>query len=102
MEIKYEELIKLINNHKIAEVKFSIDGYPHYKNCKIIVIKEKPKSRMFYLIEVILTKDMSEFVSFFDDFNEEYKLFNFKRKGKYTLKQIWNWVKIHSIEFLEE
>lgn len=100
LELSYDEFIKLLNQHKISEVEFSIKGYPHYNYCKVIVIKEKPKLNEFYLIQFILTKDMSEYNSFYNEFDENYKLFDFKRKGKFTLKQIWDRVQIKMIEML--
>lgn len=90
MELKYNEFIELINQHKISDVTFSVAGYAHYNYCKITISKEKPKESEFYLIKIVLTKDLSEMVSFYNVFDENYKLFDLKRKGKYTLKQIWD------------
>ena len=98
MELKYNEFIELLNQHKISDVIFSVAGYSHYNYCKITISKEKPKEREFYLIKFVLTKDLSEMVSFYNIFDENYKLFDLKRKGKYTLKQIWDRVQISSLE----
>ncbi len=98
MELKYDEFIDLLNNHTISEIVFSVADYSHYSNCKICVIKDKIKLKEFYIIRCELTQDLSELVSFYETFNESYKLFDFKRKGKYTLKQIWDRVQIHSIK----
>lgn len=100
VELSYNEFIKLLNQHKISEAEFSVKGYSHYNYCKVIVIKEKTKLNEFYLIQFILTKDMSEYDSFYNEFDENYKLFDFKRKGKCTLKQIWDRVQIKMIEML--
>ncbi len=98
MELKYNEFIELLNQHKISEVTFFITEYSHYNSCRIIISKEKPKESEFYLIKFVLTKDLSEMVSFYNIFDENYKLFDLKRKGKYTLKQIWDRVQISSLE----
>lgn len=100
VKLDYNEFINMLNQHKISEVEFSIKGYHHYNNCKISVVEEKPKLREFYLIKFILTKDLSEYVSFYNEFDDNYKLFDFKRKGKYTFKQIWDRVQIKSLKLL--
>lgn len=41
-------------------------------------------------ITCILNKDYTEDVSFHKTFNEDYNLFNFGFKGKYTLKEFWD------------
>lgn len=48
---------------------------------------------------VTLTKDETERISFYKNLDEKYKLFNFKRKGKFTLKQIWNHISIKCIQW---
>ena len=98
MELKYNEFIELLNQHKISDVTFSVAGYAHYNYCKITISKEKPKESEFYLIKIVLTKDLSEMVSFYNVFDENYKLFDLKRKGKYTLKQIWDRIQINTLE----
>ena len=41
-------------------------------------------------------------VKLFDTFKEDYKLFNFGRKGKFTLKDIWDKVVITNIVYFEK
>jgi len=99
--MRYEEFIKGINDEKkIKQIDFYIDGYAHYKNCSIgrytdIFFGKEFDDR----ITCILTKDHSEKVSFFEKFKEDYKLFDFGRKGKLTLKDVWDKVVITKIEY---
>ena len=94
----YDEIIENINNHKISELRFEVLEYPHYHDCKIIVNKEQlPSNNVIYLIEIFLTQDLSENVSFYNKFKENYKLFYMGRKGSFTLKQIWKKIKILEI-----
>ena len=75
-----------------------LKNYAHYNFCKIIVIKDQlPSKNIIFLIDVYLTKDETEHICFFEDFNEEYKLFRMGRKGSFTLKQIWNDIEILNI-----
>ncbi|MCH5161895.1 MAG: hypothetical protein J1G38_00200 [Clostridiales bacterium] len=51
-------------------------------------------------ISVKLTKD-SEHFSFLNKFNEKLKLFDMKRKGKFTLKQMWDRIIFISTDYAE-
>ncbi|MBR2340070.1 MAG: hypothetical protein IKA74_04480 [Clostridia bacterium] len=99
--MNYDEFIKGINDEqKIKQIDFYIDGYAHYKNCSIGRYKEKIFGNEFnFRITCILTKDHSEYVSFYETFKEDYKLFNFGKKGKFTLKDVWDKVVITKIEY---
>ncbi len=101
MKISYDELIKKINNHEISNVEFGIADYQHYSNCRIEVNKELINNKLIVIIEVKLTNDLSEYESFYNRFDESYKLFNLGRKGSFTLKQIWDKVTIKSINYYQ-
>lgn len=96
----YRNFIDQINTYKIKEVHFSINGFSHYKECKIFhhvdIIRN---GKEISLIVCQLTTDEYEKVSFLGEFDETYKLFDFGRKGKFTLKQIWDNVIINEIEY---
>ena len=102
----YDEFIEGINNpNKIKQMDFYINGYGHYNSCSIGRYIEKVKGIgkiLNWRITCILTKDHSEDVSFFKVFNEDYKLFSFGSKGKFTLKDVWNKVVITKIEYFKK
>ncbi len=98
--MEYDDFIKSINSGNITQFSFSIDGYNHYRDCRISRIKDKIfNGKIIEGIKVILTKDESEKVSFLWKFNESFKLFRLGKEGTFTLKQIWNRVIIKSIEY---
>ena len=100
--MSYEQFIEDINSKKIKQIDFYVDGYAHYHHCSIGRYKETFFGRECdYRITCILTQDHSEDVSFIDTFNEDYKLFDFGRKGKFTLKDIWDKIVITNVEFFE-
>ena len=95
----YEQFIKNLNDGILSSVTFDIGGYAHYKSCKISRKKESlDNDKTIVLIKITLTKDESETVSFMNEFNESYKLFRMGRKGSFTLRQMWNRIKIVAIE----
>ena len=49
-----------------------------------------------------LTNDSSEIVDFSKKFNEKFKLFDFGRNRRFTLKLVWDKIVISNIEFAEE
>ena len=65
------------------------------RKCIDIVSNKKQIIR----IEVKLTKDDSEIISFYNSFKEDYKLFKLGRGRTLTLKQIWNDVQISYIDY---
>lgn len=91
----YNEIIAGLNSSSIIRICFFIKDYSHYSDCKIYHIYE-PVS----CLQVELTKDSSEHIRFWK-FEEDFKLFNFGRKGKFTLKQIWDKVQITEIVYSE-
>ena len=98
--MEYCEFVNKINSGEIKKIQFSVLNYPHYRDCIIEHKIDRPKENVaIKIITVTLTKDETERVSFYKTFDEKYKLFNFKRKGKFTLKQIWEHISINSIEW---
>ncbi len=97
--LSYEQFVDALNNGELTKFVFRVENYPHYKKC---VIERKndvlPSGRSIVLIQINLTADNSERVSFFKTFNEQYKLFDCGSNGKFTLKQLWD--KIKPIEIL--
>ena len=97
--LSYEQFVDALNNGVITKFVFRVENYPHYKKCMIErKIDTLPSGRSIVLINVNLTADNSERVSFFKTFNEQYKLFDFGSQGKFTLKQLWD--KIKPIEMI--
>ncbi len=98
MKISYEECIKKINNGEIKSVYFKLCGYAHYNKCSIKrIIDILPSQNSITRIEFKMTNDNSETVSFLDCIEEDYKVFNMGRKGKFTLKQAWDKIEILDI-----
>ena len=98
IKYSYEQFIKMLNSRDIISINFFIEGYAHYKNCNICCKTDTlPKGAEVFLIEVNLTNDNSEKIAFYKTIDEKYKFFDFKRKGKFTLKEIWNKVIITQI-----
>lgn len=94
----YQEVIDGLNSGSIKFIRFCVNNYSHYKNCTIERIEQKmPNGKPFFLIEIILTQDFSEKISFFDSFEENTKLFRMGRKGKFTLKQLWSQITVLEI-----
>lgn len=91
----YKDIIKKLNDAEILKLHFYIEDYPHYSNCKIYWIYEPVTC-----LQVELTNDNYEQIRFWK-FKEDFKLFNFGKKGKFTLKQIWNKVHITKIEYAQ-
>ena len=100
--MEYCEFIDKINSGKIKKFYFSVLNYSHYSDCLIEYKIDHPKNNVsIKIIMVTLTKDETEKVGFYENFDEKYKLFNFKRKGKFTLKQIWKDILIKYIEYTQ-
>lgn len=95
MSHSYKEIIDGLNSGRIHFFRFCVNNYSHYKNCTIKRIEQKmPNGKTFFLIEVTLTADFSEKISFLDSFEENTKLFSMGRKGKFTLKQLWSQITV--------
>ena len=56
-----------------------------------------PNGKVVTLILAKLTEDGAEKISYFSDFNDAHKIFNMGRKGKFTLKEIWDRIEILEI-----
>lgn len=94
----YNEIIKAINTHSITLLNFKVKDYAHYRNCKITVEKnELLNGNIIYWINVNLSTNEAEYVSFYDTFKEGFKLFRMGRKGSFTLKQLWDRIEIIEI-----
>ena len=97
--LSYRQFIDEINTGKIVKALFQITDYTHYKCCSIErVVEVFSDGDSIVHIDVRLTKD-SEHVCFYKTFNEKYKLFDMKRKGAFTLKQIWDRIEFISIDY---
>lgn len=98
----YEMFLEKFNSYEIKSVKFKVEGYAHYNNCCLFhQIDTINLNKKIHIIVCKLTNDEYEKVSFLNKFNEEFKLFDFGRKGKFTLKQIWDKVCITEIKYSE-
>lgn len=99
-KIDYSEFISGINGGTIEQIRFLIEGYSHYNDCLIRKKTDKlDNGNEVVLICVDLVTDLSESIGFYRSFNEKYKLFNLGRKGKFTLKDLWERVKIIELVF---
>ena len=95
MNYCYEELISGINSGTISGFYFQINGYAHYKKCSLFRVNDRiMNGKSITRIEARLVEDGTEIYSFYKTFQDDFKLFNMKRKGKFTLKQMWNNVTI--------
>ena len=101
MNMEYSEFISKLENGNISKVRFCVKDYNHYRNCCIRCFNDifsfRGRQLAIPTIEVKLTNDNSELVSFIDEFDEKYRLFNIN-KNKYTLKEIWDKIEIFDIE----
>ena len=101
-EYSYENVIDGLNHGEIKQICFSVNNYAHYKNCIITRVDDMiDNGKTITRIEVVLTKDSSEKVSFFKTFKEDHKLFNLGKRGRFTLKQLWPEITISNIVLLE-
>ena len=97
-EYSYRNVIDGLNRGTIKQICFSVNNYAHYKNCVITRLEDKlGNGNTIVLIEVNLTKDSSEKVSFFRTFKEDYKLFSLGKRGRLTLEQLWPEIKISNV-----
>ncbi len=101
MNLNYDDFLEKINKKAGFELHFCIKNYAHYKNCCIKRVVDCPAphntSLQIERIEITLTDDAFEKLSFYEKFKEEYKLFKFGKRGSFTLKQLWNQVEIKKI-----
>ena len=95
MHYSYEELINNLNSGAITGFYFRVNGYAHYKKCSIFRKYDRTSNdKTLTRIEVNLTADGTEMHSFLKIFQDNFKLFNMGRKGKFTLKQLWDHITI--------
>ena len=99
-EYDYRRIINDLNNGIVKQIRFCVDNYYHYRDCKIARTKHKVNNKIqVHHIDVSLTADSSEKISFLNEFQEDVKLFNMGKKGKFTLKQMWPRITILEIEY---
>ena len=91
----YREFVDGLNCGTIKKASFSVENYAHYRNC---VVEVNPSSPVGKIIVFYLTPDGYEKQGFLKKVKEDRKLFYLKNQGSFTLKQMWNRIKIHSIE----
>ena len=98
--MEYKEFIDGINNGTIQKVRFSVKGYAHYRNCIMETKISSSPSGAYVgkIIWFILTPDGAEKKGFLNDIDEKAKMFYIKSKGSFTLKQMWDYIVINSIE----
>ena len=100
--MKYNEFVEKLNAGKIRKVTFSVPGYAHYKKCVIEYTRSDPsRSDSLAMIWFFMTEDGYEKYGFIEKYKENTKLFDFKKRGKFTLAQIWRKISIESIEYNE-
>lgn len=101
MQVSYEEFIEKLNRREARRVDFAVEGYSHYRHCVIEWREDVLSSGVtLYFLEVRLTEDGAERVSFYKSFDETYKLFRMGRKGSFTLKQLWNRIRVIQTEYV--
>lgn len=100
MSYDYDKVINEINMGKIKTINFSIRDYSHYKNCTLNC--HFSSDYEILIIELSLTQDGTESIHFHQRFNGEHKIFNLGRKGRFSLKQLWNKVDINEIKYNEK
>ena len=80
----YEEIINGINSGAILEVAFALSNYNHYRHCVL--------SRKDEYIELRLNND--EVSKYYGEFLDKERVFIFKGKGKFNLKDIFKNIEI--------
>lgn len=90
-KLSYDEFMKALRSNKISSIAFYVEGYNHYRNCKIWNDGTG--------FQIKLTVDGSEWIGFYKKFEENYKLFKITGKGKFTLKQMWPQIRITQISY---
>lgn len=95
----YTDFIRNLHSGNIRKIIFKVKEYQHYKNCSILRVCDiLPSGNKITLFIVKLSDKKDEKVSFLNKFKEDYKLFNFGKKGKYTLKQVWEYIDIIELD----
>lgn len=99
MQSSYEEFMEKLNRREVRRVDFAVEGYPHYRHCVIEWREDVVLSgATLYFLEVRLTEDGAERISFYKSFDEACKLFRIRRKGSFTLKQLWDRIRVTRVE----
>ena len=98
--MEYHDFINGVNNGTIKKISFSVSDYSHYGNCIMESQYSNPNDEnSSKIIWFYLTPDGYEKKGFLNKIKEDTKLFCFKGKGTFTLKQLWNKIKINSVEY---
>lgn len=95
--MEYEVFIKQLNDLQIKEMTFNVNNYKHYNNCQLIVEKTNNDKYSLAIFYFKLTKDKCEQVEFYKKYDENAKIFTYKNKGKFSLKEIWKHIEIINI-----
>lgn len=96
----YQEIVDGLNDGSIKKVCFAVENYGHYSDC----VAEGFPADCRQNAEVVfrLTPDGNETCVFCRRVNPDEKIFVFKGKGKYSLRQIWNKIVVKSVVYFEE
>ena len=70
-EYDYRRIINDLNNGIVKQIRFCVDNYYHYRDCKIARTKHKVNNKIqVHHIDVSLTADSSEKISFLSSNNK--------------------------------
>ena len=99
----YHQFESELNEGKIKEAHFSIEGYGHYRDCAVFYTPLPKDTESIFLpsIEFRLTHDGKEKMIFTKRFKGDAKIFYIKGIGRCSLRYIWKRVNIKSIEYFE-
>ena len=101
MNMTYKEFIEGLSEGKILSMSFGIEGYGHYRDCKVIYTPSSGGDTPPFgpSIEFRLTPDGKEGCYFAKRFNGGEKIFYIQGLGRCTLQQIWKRVVIKDIQW---
>lgn len=94
-QLTYRQFIDGLNEGRIIKAVFQVENYNHYRYCTI----ERKKGYSDFYFDLFLTKDRSEHMIFCTKFGENHRIFDFGRKGKYTLEYLWDRIKFIEIVY---
>lgn len=91
---KYRDFVNHLNQGDFKFVRFCVEGYGHYRDCRIEVDLGDPRNPSVACIAFLLTPDGKERCYFHGPFNEGEKIFHLGKEGNLTLQLVWKRVKI--------
>ena len=94
----YRDMLERLNDHRIEEVRFSIEGYGHYRDCVLRHFYEylPALGKKAHLgIEAVLSRD--ERAMFHGPFKDEMKIFHLGKEGKKSLRYLMKRIVVTSI-----